>query len=90
MFINLFCEWAFKDFKTRIHVKVPRGRHEVERIVREIKTFNSDGTPSGIIKVNWIVLKGTTIGAPENSMRDWGPRYGDKQIIFEEDAAFVV
>ncbi len=83
MFMALNREWQAIDAskKTREERKttIPPGRHEIERIPN----------PLGLGGF-WLVLKGTLIGAAENSWRQWirekGDNEGDRNfdIVIEE------
>ena len=65
MQLILKIEWDALDAsdpqKPPVHVKIPAGTHEVERIPN----------PSYDNGTFWLVLKGTKIGASEGSWRQW-------------------
>jgi hypothetical protein len=76
IFMTLRREWDAKHADTGESVKIPAGRHEVERI------------PYPRYHCHWLVLKGTRIGASEGSWRQWTEVDGwpddEFRIVIEE------
>lgn len=84
-------EWDAIDatnLPERILTKIPAGTHEIEKIPN----------PAGY-SGNWLVLKGTLIGASEGSWRQWAPgqmndapdheNFG-KEIDWEEFTVIII
>jgi hypothetical protein len=60
---------------------IPEGRHEVERIPNPYRHNGSHG--------DWIVLKGTLIGATEESWREWVRNPNERKYI-EDDMVVAI
>lgn len=92
MFMTLKRDWEAISVSNNslIHVVIPAGRHEIERVPH----------PFGRKNVFWLVLKGTLTGAAEGSWRQWrngsitdNPdhpnfgkpiNWGDYEVVIEE------
>lgn len=57
-------------------VKVPAGTYFAERVPVPISFSNQI--------VNWLVILGFDVGASEKYLKDWGPEYGDFEIVVTE------